>query len=136
MRSLPELKVRGDNGWCFACGVNNPIGLKLQFEKQDGDYITHFTPQKEHQGYDGITHGGIISTLLDEVMARYAWVEGQNAVTAEMNVRFKLPARTGEELIVRGRIVAEDRRTMSCTAEARNSDGKIVAEATARLVKV
>lgn len=132
---MPELELLDDN-WCFACGEENPIGLKLEFEVRDGEYITHFTPQKEHQGYIGITHGGIVSTLLDEIMARFAWVEGRRIVTAEMNVRFKLPAKTGEELTVTGRIIGEDRRTVSCSAEARNPEGRIVAEATARMMKV
>lgn len=133
--ALDEMKLESDD-WCFACGKNNPISLKLEFEKQGSDYVTCFTPSKEHQGYLGITHGGIISTLLDESMARLVWAEGQNAVTAEMTVRFKRPAKTGEELIVTGRIIMEDRKTISCSAEAKNIEGRTVAEATARMMKV
>jgi uncharacterized protein (TIGR00369 family) len=133
--TMPELELN-DDGWCFACGPNNPIGLKLEFENRDGDYICRFTPGKEHQGYIGITHGGIISTLLDEAMARFAWAEGKRAVTAEMNIRLKLPAKTGEELLVMGRITGEDRRTVTCSAEIRNPAGLIVAEATGRLMKI
>ena len=133
---MANLDISGNDNWCFACGENNPIGLKLQFEEKDGEYITRFTPEKKHQGYTGITHGGILATLLDEVMARLPWANGQNAVTAEMTVRYKLPAKTGEELTVIGRITAEDRRTISCSAEVRNPEGRIVAEAVARLMKV
>ena len=61
------------NDWCFGCGRLNPCGLKLEFSELDGDYVTHFTGRPEHQGYDGIMHGGIISTLLDEIMARYIY---------------------------------------------------------------
>jgi uncharacterized protein (TIGR00369 family) len=133
---LPNLDLTGNDGWCFACGENNPIGLKLRFEEKNGEYITRFTPEKDHQGYTGITHGGILATLLDESMARLPWANGQNAVTAELTVRYKLPAKIGEELTVIGRIISENRRTISCSAEARNPEGRIVAEATARLVKV
>jgi uncharacterized protein (TIGR00369 family) len=133
---LSELKLVDDGGWCFACGENNPIGLKLKFEKLDGNYIAKFTPQKEHQGYEGITHGGIVSTLLDEAMARFAWAEGYSTVTAEMTVRFKRPARTGVELTLTGKITGEERRTVLCMAQATDPDGNVVAEATARLVKV
>jgi len=110
--------------------------LKLDFEKQDDDYVARFIPRKEHQGYIGITHGGIISTLVDEAMARFAWAEGRRCVTAEMTVRLKTPARTGEPLTVRGRIVSEDRRTISCAAEVIDDEGRLVAEATARMVKI
>jgi len=132
---MPEFELLDDR-WCFACGRDNPLSLKLEFEKRDGDYITRFTPRKEHQGYVGMTHGGIVATLLDEVMARLVWADGHRALTAEMTMRLRLPARTGEELTVVGRITGEDRRTISCSAEARDSEGRVVAKATARMMKV
>ena len=83
-----------DNGMCFVCGPKNPIGLKLEFVLDDGKYITRFTPGAEHQGFLGITHGGIVSTVLDEVMARLVYVLGIKALTAEMTIRLKKPAIT------------------------------------------
>lgn len=132
---MPDVELR-DDGWCFACGPSNPIGLRLRFEKRDGEYVCRFTPGREHQGYVGITHGGILATLLDEAMARFAWVEGRRVVTVEMNLRLRLPAKTGEELVVTGRITAEDRRTITCSAEARDPEGRIVAEANGRMIKI
>ncbi len=61
----------GRNDYCFACGKANPIGLKLAFrEMDDGRYVSIFTPGPEHQSYEGALHGGIIGTVLDEVMGR------------------------------------------------------------------
>lgn len=125
-----------DNGMCFVCGPKNPIGLKLEFALEDGKYITRFTPGPEHAGFIGITHGGIVSTVLDEVMARLVWVLGHKAVTAEMTVRLKKPAVTGEELTIKGWIVSEGRRIIECAAEARNPNGDMVAEATCKMVRV
>lgn len=125
-----------DDGMCFACGPNNPIGLKLTFDFEDGKYVTRFTPKREHQGYTGITHGGIMSTLLDEVMARLVWQLGHKAVTAELKIRLVKPAPTGEELIVSGWIASEARRVIECAAEARNTGGVLIAEATGRMIKV
>ena len=125
-----------DEGMCFACGQNNPIGLKLTFAFEDGKYVTRFTPRREHQGYTGITHGGILSTLLDEVMARLVYTMNQRAVTAEMKIRLKKVVPTGEELVVRGWVVSEARRLIECAAEAVDSSGDIVAEATGKMVKV
>lgn len=125
-----------DDKMCFVCGQGNPIGLKLAFEFEVDRYVTRFTPRREHQGYTGVTHGGIVSTVLDEVMARLVHVRGYEAVTAELTVRLKRPAVTGCELKITGWIVGERGRVIDCAAEARNPSGELVAEATARLMKV
>lgn len=125
-----------DDNCCFACGKLNPIGLNLEFEEQDGEYVAYFTPRREHQGFVGIVHGGIISTVLDEVMARYAWILGRKAVTGEITVRLRRPARVGSRLRFAGRIDSEDRRLILTSARATDETGAVVAEATARMVKV
>ena len=98
-----ELSLR--NEWCFGCGHQNPFGLKLTFEEQDETYIARFTGRPQHQGYDGIMHGGIVSTLLDEIMARYLYAKGMNAVTARLEVRYLKPTPIGVPLLLKGRIV-------------------------------
>ena len=125
-----------DTGMCFVCGPKNPIGLKLEFVLDDGKYITRFTPRAEHQGFLGITHGGIVSAVLDEVMARLVYVLGHKAVTAEMTIRLKKPAVTGEELTFTGWITSEGKRVIDCAAEARNPRGEVVAEATGKMLRV
>lgn len=133
---MPESLDLADDNRCFACGKLNPIGLKLEFEERDGEYVAYFTPGREHQGFAGIVHGGIISTVLDEVMARYAWVLGRRAVTGEINVCLRRPARVGSRLRFAGRIDSEDRRLIRASARATDESGAVVAEATARMVKV
>lgn len=125
-----------DDGKCFACGQLNPIGLKLQFTEKDGNYATRFTPCPEHQGFVGITHGGIISTVLDEVMARLVYIKGYNAVTAEIKIRFRKPVPTGEEIFVVGRIDSKKGRLIECSAEAKNNCGELVAVAEARMLEI
>jgi acyl-coenzyme A thioesterase PaaI-like protein len=125
-----------DDGMCFACGPRNPMGLKLEFALEDGKYVTRFRPMPEHQGFAGITHGGIIATILDEVMARLVYVLGHRAVTADMHIRLRKPAVTGEELTFKGWITSEVRRVLECAAEARNPEGELVAEAVGRMIKV
>jgi len=121
---------------CFACGKKNPIGLKLEFEKLGEEYVTEFIPKAEHQGYEGITHGGIIATLLDEAMARLVWQDSGGAVTAEMNLRLKKPAPTGRKLRISARITGGDRRRVFCEAKAIEEEGAVVAEATAVIFRV
>ena len=125
-----------DDGMCFACGPRNPIGLKLNFAFENGRYVTRFTPRPEHQGFVGITHGGILSTVLDEAMARLVYVRGDRAVTVEMQTRLRKSAPTGEELTISGWITSETSRAIECAAEARNPRGELIAEATARMIRV
>ena len=59
-----------DYGECFACGPKNPYGLKLKFIEEKNTVKTTFKCTKEYQGFPGYTHGGIITTIIDEVMSR------------------------------------------------------------------
>lgn len=129
------MDIQGDQ-MCFVCGPENPIGLRLSFSFDGDRYVTRFTPGREHQGYAGITHGGIISTVLDEVMARLVHVKGHQAVTAELTVRLRKPAPTGQELVFQGWIVGERGRILDCAAEARSASGELVADAVARMMRV
>lgn len=130
-----NLQLNDDN-WCFACGKNNPIGLKLDFTNEGDEYVTYFTPAKEHQGWAGVTHGGIVSTLLDEVMTRKLNAIGIKAVTGEISVRFRRPARVGARLRFAGKLESESGRVFFTTARATDEDGNIIAEATGKIVKI
>ena len=121
------------NQWCFACGRLNPCGLKLQFEERDGTYLSHFTGSAQHQGYDGILHGGIISTLLDEIMARYLYAKGMNAVTGRLEVRFNKPTPIGVPLLLKGRITKGKGRLYETEGTIELPDGTVTAQGTARV---
>lgn len=117
-----------DDHYCFACGNLNPIGLCLVFEKSPERVSTEFTPRREHQGYAGIVHGGILCILLDEVMAHMASTLGCNAVTARLEVRFRRPAVVGEPICATA-VTEEDRgKTLALQAELKNPQGQIIAE--------
>ena len=67
---------------CFVCGIDNPIGLKVEFSLLGDVCIGSFTPHVQHAGYDNLTHGGILFSLLDDVMASWAWLQGKKCFTA------------------------------------------------------
>ena len=124
------------NQWCFACGSQNPIGLKLTF-REDGDkYIAVFRPGPEHQSYDGIVHGGIISTLLDEIMARYPYAKGLNTVTARLEVRYRKPTPIGEDLTVTGWVTKQRGKMIELAGTVALPDGTITAEGKATVIAV
>ena len=125
-----------DDNWCYVCGKANPLGFRQRFLVEDDEYVTYFTPRKEHQGYKDIVHGGITSTLLDEVMARCAIMRGCYAVTAELTVRFKKPARVGKKLRFSAVIDSEDGRSITTSAKAVDEDGILIATANGRIIKM
>jgi uncharacterized protein (TIGR00369 family) len=124
-----------DDHFCFICGKNNPSGLHLKFSLLNNKVQTEFLSEKTHQGFKNIVHGGIISALLDEAMVKAALLQGMPAVTAEITVRFKNPLVTGEKSIVEAEITSIHKRIIETSAVMRKSDGTLVAEAHAKLLK-
>jgi uncharacterized protein (TIGR00369 family) len=135
--SSSGMKELRDNQRCYVCGKDNPAGLQAVFEidKNARTIIGRFTPRQEHEGWQGILHGGIVAALLDEAMVKLAAHLGIHAVSAEITVKFKAPAAPGEELAITGKIVTEASRLIE--AEAIVSKGLIVvAEAKGKLLKI
>lgn len=130
---MTNIALENDNG-CFVCGKANPIGLKLEFATEGEEYVTYFTPAKEHQGWVGVVHGGIVAAVLDEVMTRAIYEKGILGVTADMNVRYRKPTPVGKRLRFAGRVESENKRVFSCSARATDEDGVLLAEATARVM--
>jgi uncharacterized protein (TIGR00369 family) len=124
-------------GYCWICGEKNPRGLQLKFylDKSAKIIQTSFIPTETYQGYDGIVHGGILSALLDEAMAKLAFELGYNAVTATLNVRFKNPAKVREKLKIRGQIAQANRRLVLAKATIHGEDGMLIAEGDSKLVR-
>lgn len=114
--------------WCYACGDLNPIGLHLQFRVEDEWAVAEFIPQREHQGYPGYVHGGVVASLLDEAMGWATYGRGIWALTGKLETRFRGIVPTNEVLQVRGRITRDRGRTLDVVAELRDMDGKLLAE--------
>jgi acyl-coenzyme A thioesterase PaaI-like protein len=116
-------------GNCFVCGENNPGGLHLIFEidKEKQTLKTTFTASPIFQGWDGIVHGGIICTLLDEAMAKLVYELGFPAVTASLEIRFKKPAPILEPLHVYGTISEVSKRLIRAKAHVAREDGTVLA---------
>jgi acyl-coenzyme A thioesterase PaaI-like protein len=87
---------------CFVCGPENPIGLHLTFRLENNICRAEFTPQSQHCGYSGITHGGIIFSALDDVMANWLVLQGKRAYTAKVDLRYKDSLPTGTPVRLEG----------------------------------
>lgn len=132
---MPDVRLVADT-FCFACGKDNPFGLHMQFAEEGEDYVCRWTPQPHHQGWHKILHGGLVSTLLDEVMTWRLVSRGINAVTAEMTVRLKAPTPLDQELTIRARVVRQRRRLYELGAEIVLPDGTVTATATAKMMEI
>ncbi len=123
---------------CFVCGQSNTSGLRLRFETDGLSVRTRFTPSEAVVGFKGVVHGGILSTVLDEVMVWACGVQTKRfAYCAELNVRFHSPARPGIELVATGKLV-ENRcnRIFDAEGEIRATDGQLVAAATGKYIPI
>jgi uncharacterized protein (TIGR00369 family) len=117
---------------CFGCGRENAAGLRLEFETlPDGRLRTRFRPRDIHGGWEGVFHGGLMATLLDEAMMAYLYRNGIDAATAELTVRYREPVRIGEALTVHAWQAGGKGRLLEMEAEALR-DGARVAWARAR----
>ena len=130
-------ELRSDANRCFVCGKSNPIGLKLQFHLEDDICRAEYTPAPDHCGYDGVTHGGIIFSALDDVMANWIFLKGIRAYTAKCDIRYKAELPTGTPVNLEGRCLKERGRlvVMSGTM-SRQDTGAVVAECEASFMKV
>jgi len=134
MAVIPKVMLNTDlnEGFCFGCGKNNPIGMKLNFTK-DGDAIrAEFTPDKMHQGWPGLLHGGIVMTLLDEAMSNIAYATGKTTLTARMEVIWRQPVKVAEPLVVTAWITRQRKKIIETAGKVTLKDGTIIAESTAK----
>jgi len=128
--------IKGDD-LCFVCGSANPAGLRATFliDAEAHAASSRLTLTKDFQGWAGIVHGGILSTLLDEVCMHAARTIGDQMVTAEIAVRFKKPVPIGGEILLTGRVVGMQKRLI-LTAGRIEMSGMLMAEADTKIFRL
>jgi len=113
---------------CFACSPNHPRGLRLQFHANEkSEMIADWIPESDLEGYQGVIHGGIVSTVLDEAMAKVVSASGMKGVTGELRVRFRLPVNSGKKVCIRGWIERKSRLMVKTEASVTAADGRELA---------
>ena len=129
MTTWPQISVDdSDYSLCFGCGQSNPIGLKLDFQRDGKTARAEFTPTEFYQGWPGVVHGGIIICMLDEAMGWIVLFEGMNCVTAEIQVKLRRPALINEPLIITSHITKKTRKLLKTKATISLKDGTLIAE--------
>lgn len=125
---------------CFICGRENPFGLKARWvsDRRANEVRTQVVIPEHFNGYPGVVHGGIITAILDEAMARSVLVEGgfdDLLVTAKLEVVFRRPTPTDTPVTAVARLVRRAGTRAIAEAELRLADGTVTARAEATMAK-
>lgn len=119
---------------CFGCSTSNPIGLKLEFFEDEDILITYWDPDENLQGYPDVIHGGIQTTLMDELASWTVYVKAKTGgFTSSMEIRFKKPLLVSKGKVkVTARILENTRRIAEIETRIYDSEG---VECTTGLIK-
>jgi uncharacterized protein (TIGR00369 family) len=120
---------------CFACGTLNTHGLQLELHAADDRCWVELELAERFGGWEGIAHGGIVCTILDEVMAWAVVDHDMWGVTARMSVEFRKPVPLGRTIRGEGRVTSVRRRLIDAEGVLLDAaDGTVLARSTATFV--
>lgn len=117
--------------YCVACSPDNPFSLKMEFYEDGDDVVAFWKPTKHYQGWLNTLHGGIQSTLVDEIAG---WVIVRKlqttGVTSKLEIKFIKSISTDEtQLTIRSRITDQKRNAVFVKAEIFNSENELCSQA-------
>jgi uncharacterized protein (TIGR00369 family) len=113
------------------------MGLNLRSETDGRIVQLRFVPGAKHIGFAQTVHGGIVATLLDEIMVWACAVQTKRfAFCAELNVRYLQPVRPNEPVLAVAELVADRKRLFEARAELRAESGTVLATATGKYVPI
>lgn len=116
----------GDDQPCFGCAPQHPIGFQLRFWRDGDSVVTRFTPDERYQGPPGILHGGLVTTLADEIgVWTLIGLLQRFGFTAQLSGSLKKPARIGKEILGRGRIVRPGTRVVEVEVGLEQEDDQV-----------
>src|SRR4030042_4391669 len=120
---------------CFVCGQDNPHGLRLAFAYPEaGRAETELVIPERFSGWERLTHGGLLATLLDEAMAHACISREGTAVTVGLTGRFLKPVEVGQSVRVSGRVLEVKGRVVETEAEVLGAQGQAVARGRGRFL--
>ncbi len=129
------MKKVSDDNRCFVCGQNNDRGLRFKFSYNERTEESESTIvfADYYQGWGKIVHGGLVSTILDEIQVKVAGFHNYQCLTAELNVKYKKPVRTETEYFLTGKIKKIRNKIVYTEASLKDKNSNTVAFANAKL---
>ena len=95
-----------ENHACFGCGPANPCGLRMKFFTDGTSVFTELKVPEHTSGWKNLVHGGVITTILDEVMGWSAIYSLKRFVlTKTISIEFLKPAFVGERIRAEGSLI-------------------------------
>ncbi len=112
---------------CFACGQENEMGLKMKFQTNGETLKSELIVPSHLRGWSDLVHGGILSTIIDEMMSWSAiYLEKKFILTKNMKVNFLKPVRIGEKIVAQGFIKEQlNERQAVMGAEILDESGEV-----------
>lgn len=112
---------------CFGCGEANPVGLHMHFQTDEERVYSFVTIPAVMAGWDRTVHGGVISTVLDEIMGwSVIYLAKKIGVTKSMTVDFLKPIHVEQPLTVIGAIEAVPSERQIMVSGAIYADGEVL----------
>jgi uncharacterized protein (TIGR00369 family) len=132
MRKIINPFVDIEEHKCFACDPKNRHGLRMAFYEDEDRVIAHWRPKDHFQGYGNILHGGIQTTLMDELASWVVFVKLKTAgVTSRINVQFHKPVYTNRgKITVTGVLQSSDERIATIAAHISDENENMCSEST------
>jgi acyl-coenzyme A thioesterase PaaI-like protein len=127
---------------CFACGVDNTLGLHASLDIDDDSVGGVWTPRDKLRAEDGTLAGVAVTALLDEAAFWLgAAASGEAGMTTDLRVRLHAAVAFGRRIVVGGsrasvRAHADDDRYWDTDVAAWDDDGTLVASASITFVAV
>jgi len=134
-----DMHKQPNSDMCFVCGRKNPAGLYMQFYDNGQDEVfCDYTVAARYQSYPGIVHGGVLASMLDEVVGRVAMIGDHHhfMVSVKLQVLYRHPVPVETALKIRGRIVRLRGRLGKAQGEIILPDGRVACEAAITLADV
>jgi len=133
MRKIINPYLHKEGYDCFGCSPDNPIGLHMEFYEDENEIISFWRPQPHFQGWVGVIHGGILSTLIDEtcgwVITRKLQTTG---VTSKLKIHYLHPTMNNDtQLTIRAHIKEQKGNFVFLTSTIENANGEVCVEAEA-----
>ena len=130
-RRLPNSRMHN----CFGCSPVNPSGLQMEFYTNDASVFSQVNVPEHLCGWDNLVHGGVLSTILDEIMSWAAiYLLKRVTLTKSMTIDFLKPVYIDHQLKAEGNVLQiKNKHEALMEGILSNSKGTICARSTARL---
>ena len=119
---------------CFACGKDNPEGLHMKFYTDNDKHVfSEINLTENKRGWEQVVHGGIVSTILDEIMAWTAiYFKKQFMLTKTIQVNFLHPLKINTKVKAVGWIEEQtNSKEIMMRGQLYSDNGKLCAEGNA-----